>query len=49
MTSREKESQAKEQGDLSTTKETSASVLEPVLACVTSFHPTLGEEDLLVS
>ena len=45
MTSREKESQAKKQGDPSTTKETPASVMEPVLVCVTSFHPALAEEE----
>ena len=36
---------AKKQGDPSTTKETPASVLEPVLACVSSFHPALAEEE----
>lgn len=40
MALRKEESQA-----TSTTKETPASVLEPVLSCVASFHPALAEEE----
>lgn len=46
MASSEEESQATKQGSSSTTKQTPASVLEPVLSCVASFHPALAEEDM---